>query len=106
MEPMFAAIASRRQAADEHGQKPQNTAAGKSRQEHAETRQESFQQAYKFLPSGLPARGLITLSHEGSAVALQVTEVQCTISRGHTRRFNTPDHVPKQATYTAQHYGD
>ena len=44
MDPMFAAIASRRQAADEHGQKPQDTAASKASKSKAQTQQEAKQE--------------------------------------------------------------
>ena len=95
IEPMFAAIASRRQAADEHGQKPQNTAAGKSRQEHAETQQESFQQAYHFLPRG-PLHGthLFTSRNSSATRRCKSSSVlhwrRLRFHRGHNRRFYTP----------------
>ena len=53
MDPMFAAAASKRQAANEHGQKPQDTAAGKASRASKKPGRKASRKAYHFLPRGL-----------------------------------------------------
>ena len=97
MEPMFAAIASKRQAADEHGQKPQNTAAGKSRQEHAETQQEAKQEQSPITSYlvGTAVRTSFTLSRK----VLHATCRSVGILGLILGRFRKPNQSPKSKLY-------
>ena len=78
-----------KQHEQEHG-KPQNTAAGKSRQEHAETQQEAKQEQSLITSylGGTAVQSCLPSATKGSAVALHVRDVQRTISRGHTREVS------------------